>query len=50
LTAPAFERNNYFVDEDAGTVQVCMHLGGEGLVDNVTLFTLDAGSARGKLI
>jgi len=24
-----------------------MHLGGEGLVDNVTLFTLD-GSARGK--
>jgi len=47
LTGPAFESNQYFVDEGAGAVQVCMHLGGEGLVDNVTLFTLD-GSARGK--
>ena len=35
------------MDEGAGTVQVCMHLGGEDLVDNITLFTLD-GSARGK--
>ena len=37
------------MDEGDGSVQVCMHLGGEGLVDNVTLFTLDGGSARGKL-
>ena len=35
------------MDESAGTVQVCMHLGGVGLVDNVTLSTLD-GSARGE--
>ena len=35
------------MDEGAGTVQVCMHLGGMGLVDNVTLSTLD-GSARGE--
>ena len=35
------------MDEGAGTVQVCMHLGGEDLVDNVSLFTLD-GTARGK--
>ena len=37
------------MDESADTLQVCMHLGGRGVVDNVTLFTLDAGSARGKL-
>jgi len=47
LTALALESNHYLVDEGAGAVQVCMHLGGEGLVDNVTLSTLD-GSARGK--
>lgn len=35
------------MDEGAGTVQVCMHLGGMGLVDRITLSTLD-GSARGK--
>ena len=38
------------MDEGSGAVEVCMHLGGRGLVDNVTLFTLDAGSARGKFI
>ena len=47
MTAPAFENNYYLVGEGAGAVQVCMHLGGEGLVDSVTLSTLD-GSARGK--
>lgn len=46
-TDPTFESNWYFVDEDAGTVQVCIHLGGEDLVDTVTLITRD-GSARGK--
>lgn len=33
--------------EGAGAVQVCMYLGGEGLVDSVTLSTSD-GSAKGK--
>lgn len=47
MTALALESNQYVVDEGAGTVQVCMHLGGKDLVDNVTVFTLD-GSARGK--
>jgi len=47
FTAPGFDSSQYIVDEGAATVQVCMHLGGEDLVDNVTLFTLD-GSARGK--
>ena len=27
------------MDEGAGAVQVCIHLGGEGLVDSVTLST-----------
>ena len=35
------------MDEGAGAVEVCMHLGREGLADNFTLSTLD-GSARGK--
>ena len=37
------------MDEGAGAVEVCMHLGGEGLVDNVTLFTRSI-SALGKFI
>ena len=48
LAAPAFESNYYFVDEGAGAVEVCMHLGGEGVEDNVTLFTRSR-SAKGKL-
>ena len=47
MAAPTFESNQYFVDEGAGAVEVCMHLGGRGLVDSVTLSTLN-GSARGK--
>ena len=47
MAALALESNHYVVDEGASAVQVCMHLGGKDLVDNVTLFTLD-GSARGK--
>ena len=35
------------MDEGAGTVQVCMHFGGVGLVDNVTLSTVD-GSAKSE--
>jgi len=45
--APTFEQSSFTVDEGDGSVQVCMHLGGEALSTSAT-FTVYNNSALSK--
>ena len=50
ITAPTLEQTDFTVNEGDGSVEVCMHFGGEGLNITATVTTSGTATSRPEMV